>query len=96
LNDIALQKSSAASSSNFTNQAPPKKKSKISSRNTKNSKSQQQPVASNQSVALVIPSTVHTKPQQLVVPQPIQPLIHDDKEGHLIYYSGQVIDSRCE
>jgi len=48
-------------------------------------------------VAVVIPSTVHSKPQQVVVPQPIiQPPIHDDKEGHLIYYNGQVIDSRCE
>lgn len=93
------QKNSTASSSNASKRiSPPKKKSKISNRNTKTSNSQQQlSTAQSSSVAVVIPSTVHSKPQQVVVPQPIiQPPIHDDKEGHLIYYNGQVIDSRCE
>uniref|UniRef100_A0A914MSZ4 Protein kinase domain-containing protein n=2 Tax=Meloidogyne incognita TaxID=6306 RepID=A0A914MSZ4_MELIC len=93
------QKNSIASSSNASKRiSPPKKKSKISNRNTKTSNSQQQlSTAQSSSVAVVIPSTVHSKPQQVVVPQPIiQPPIHDDKEGHLIYYNGQVIDSRFE
>ncbi|CAK5078777.1 unnamed protein product [Meloidogyne enterolobii] len=93
------QKNSTASSSNASKRiSPPKKKSKISNRNTKTSNSQQQlSTAQSSSVAVVIPSTVHSKPQQVVVPQPIiPPPIHDDKEGHLIYYNGQVIDSRFE
>lgn len=91
------QKNNTASSSNADNQAPPKKKSKIGSQTAKNSKSQQQQpsTALSASVAVVIPSTVHSKPQQLVVPQPIQSAVQDDKEGHLIYYNGQTIDSRC-
>ncbi|KAF7632783.1 Protein kinase domain-containing protein [Meloidogyne graminicola] len=92
------KKNNTASSSTADNQAPPKKKSKIGSQTAKNSKSQQQQpsTALSASVAVVIPSTVHSKPQQLVVPQPIQSAVQDDKEGHLIYYNGQTIDSRFE